>query len=101
MRASPADVRLFQAVLAGENLLHGFRNAGIRLALYGATEGAGERRRQSHAVGRLLKRLHVRGLIAKVPRSHRWHVSEKGHQVLGAVVQSYHHGIPAALRTAA
>jgi hypothetical protein len=99
--ASPADVRLFQAVLAGENLLHGFRNAEIRAALYGTTEDDTERRRQSHAVGRMLKRLHVRGLIVKVPHSHRWHVSQKGHQVLGAVVQLYHHGIPAAMRTAA
>jgi hypothetical protein len=99
--ASPADVRLFQAVLAGENLLHGFRNADIRVALYGASEDLGERRRQSHAVGRMLKRLHVRGLIAKIPRSHRWHASKKGHQVLGAVLQLYHHGIPAAIATAA
>jgi hypothetical protein len=43
----------------------------------------------------------VRGLIVKVPRSHRWHVSKKGQRVLGAVVQLYHHGIPAAMRTAA
>ncbi len=99
--ASPGDVRLFRAVLAGENLLHGFRNADIRAALYGDTEDGDDRRRQSHAVGRMLKRLHVRGLIAKVPHSHRWHVSKKGHQVLGAVVQLYHHGIPAAMRTAA
>jgi hypothetical protein len=99
--ASPGDVRLFRAVLAGEHLLHGFRNADIRAALYGATEEVGERRRQSHAVGRMLKRLHVRGLIVKVPHSHRWHVSKKGQQVLGAVVQLYHHGIPAAMRTAA
>ena len=99
--ASPGDVGLFRAVLAGENLLHGFRNADIRAALYGTTEDEGERRRQSHAVGRLLKRLHVRGLIVKVPRSHRWHVSKKGQQVLGAVVQLYHHGIPATMRTAA
>src|SRR5262245_41854107 len=99
--ASPADVRLFQAVLAGVNLLHGFRNADIRPAFERATEEAGERRRQSHAVGRMLKRLHVRGLIVKVPHSHRWHVSKNGHQVLGAVVQLYHHGIPAAMCTAA
>jgi hypothetical protein len=99
--ASPGDVGLFRAVLAGENLLHGFRNADIRVALYGSTEDATECRRQSHAVGRMLKRLHVRGLLAKVPHSHRWHVTKKGHQVLGAVVQLYHHGIPAAMRTAA
>jgi hypothetical protein len=99
--ASRGDVSLFQAVLQGENLVRGFRNADIRAALYGATEGAAERRRQSHAVGRMLKRLHVRGLIAKVPHSHRWHVSGKGHQVLGAVVRLYHDGIPAAVRRAA
>ena len=75
--ASPGDVRLFQVVLAGDNLLRGIRNAEIRTALYGSTEDDGERRRQSHAVGRMLKRLHVRGLIVKVPRSHRWHVSQK------------------------
>jgi hypothetical protein len=99
--ASPGDVRLFQAVLDGDHLLRGFRNADIRGALYGSTEDAGERRRQSHAVGRMLKRLHVRGLIVKVPHSHRWHVSGKGHQVLGAVVRLYHYGIPAAVGRAA
>jgi hypothetical protein len=99
--ASGADVKLFQAVLQGENLVRGFRNADIRAALYGSTEDVGERRRQSHAVGRLLKRLHVRGLIVKVPHSHRWHLSGKGHQVLGAVVRLYHDGIPAAVRIAA
>jgi hypothetical protein len=99
--ACGADVKLFQAVLQGENLVRGFRNADIRAALYGSTEDLAERRRQSHAVGRLLKRLHVRGLIAKVPHSHRWQVSAKGHQVLGAVVRLYHHGIPAAVKIAA
>jgi hypothetical protein len=99
--ASGADVRLFQAVLQGEDLGRGFRNADIRTALYGSTEDAEERRRHSHAVGRPLKRLHVRGLIAKVPHSHRWQVSAKGHQVLGAVVRLYNHGIPAAVGIAA
>ena len=99
--ASAGDVRWFQAVLRGENLLRGFRNADIREAVYGSTEDAGERRRQSHAVGRLLKRLHVRGLIVKVPHSHRWHVSPKGHQMLGAIVRLYHDGVPAAVGRAA
>jgi len=50
--ASPGDVRWFQAVLDGDHLLRGFRNADIRAAWYGSTAEAGERRRQSHAVGR-------------------------------------------------
>ncbi len=45
-------------------LLRGFLN-------FGATDDPGESRRQSAAVGRLLKRLHVRGLIVKVPRIRR------------------------------
>jgi hypothetical protein len=40
-------------------------------------------------------------LIAKVPHSHRWQVSGKGNQVLGAVVRLYPDGIPAAVRRAA
>jgi hypothetical protein len=99
--ASGADVKLFRAVLQGENLVRGSRNADIGAASYGSTEGAGERRRPSHAVGRMLKRLHVRRLIAKVPHRHRWHVSPKGHQMLGAVVRLYHDGIPAAVGRAA
>jgi hypothetical protein len=99
--ASSADVKLFGAVLNGSHLLRGFRNADIREAIFGLTDEAVDRRRQSANVGRMLKRLHVRGLIAKVPHSRRWHVTQKGQQVLGAVVRLYHHGIPARLNTAA
>jgi hypothetical protein len=49
----------------------------------------------------MLKRLHVRGLILKVPHSRRWHVSRKGHQVLGAVVRLHYHGNPAVVDQAA
>jgi hypothetical protein len=98
---SGTDVKLFGAVLNGNHLLRGFRNADIREALFKSTDDAAERRRQSASVGRMLKRLNVRGLIAKVPRSRRWHVSEKGQRVLGAVVRLYHHGIPAAIGNAA
>jgi hypothetical protein len=99
--ASRPDVALFRAVLDGNHLVHGFRNADIRALLDRPTEDPRECQRQRAAVGRLLKRLHVRGLIAKVPRSRRWLVSREGHRVLGAVVQLYHHGIPAAVATAA
>jgi len=99
--ACGADAKLFGAVLDGNHLVRGFRNADILEVLYGPTEDAGERRRQSLAVGRMLKRLHVRVLIVKVPHSRRWHVSRKGYQVLGTVVRLYHHGIPAAVDRAA
>ena len=41
IRPARNDVKLFQAVLNGEHLLRGFRNAEIREALYGSTEDAG------------------------------------------------------------
>ena len=96
--ARSSDVALFQAVLDGNNLLQGFRNADIRRALFAEPNDAADRRRQSAATGRLLKRLHLRGLIVKVSRSRRWHVTGAGQGLLTAVVRLYHHGIPGAAK---
>lgn len=90
------DVRLFQAVLQGDYLLHGFRNANIRVRLYGEVTCPRERRRQSGMVGRLIKRLHARGLLAKVPHTRRWLVTQHGHQILGACIRLYYHGLATA-----
>jgi hypothetical protein len=84
------DVRLFRAVLAGDHIARGFRNSDIREPLFGVPRKASEQRRASAAVGRLLKRLHVRHLVAKVPRTRRWRVTEHGRQLLGKVVQLYY-----------
>jgi len=91
--ACSEDVRLFQAVLRGEHQLRGFRNAEIRSQLLGESSCPHTRRRQSAAVGRRLKRLHVRGLIAKIPHARRWQVTALGHRVLGAIVRLYYHGL--------
>jgi hypothetical protein len=80
---------LFAAVLAGDHIAQGFRNHDIRAALY--TESSKDRLRQRHsaAVGRLLKRLQVRGLLAKVPRSRRWRVTDVGRRIMGDTLQTY------------
>jgi hypothetical protein len=83
------DVRLFKAVLDGDHIARGFRNADIRAPLFGIQNKVDEKRRASAAVGRLLKRLHVRHLVAKIPRTRRWRVSEHGRQLLGMAVQLY------------
>ena len=87
------DIKLFQAVLAGEHHLRGFRNADIRQALGGETRDLRERRRRANAVTCLLKRLHVRGLLAKIPRTRRWRVTALGQQLLGIMIQLHHHGL--------
>jgi hypothetical protein len=91
------DVRLFAAVLDGNNLLRGFRNADIRGRIFPAVQDPILGRRQTHVVGRLLKRLHVRGLVAKVPRTRRWRVTAVGQSVLGACVRLHYHGLANAI----
>jgi hypothetical protein len=83
------DVRLFKAILDGDHIVRGFRNADIRAPLFGTQKKRDDERRASAAVGRLLKRLHVRHLVAKIPRTRRWRVTERGRQLLGMAVQLY------------
>jgi len=89
---NPADVNdlaLFTAVLKGEHALMGFRNQDIRNHLFAKPTSLVQRRRQANAVSRLLKRLHVRGLIAKIPRSRRWRVTRSGHVTLATSLTLY------------
>ena len=48
---------------------------------------AAEATKQSGQVTRLLRRLHVHHLIAKIPRSRRWRVSLNGRRVMAAAVK--------------
>jgi hypothetical protein len=88
------DVRLFLAVLQGDGIARGFRNADIRSALFAVLKTKDQQRRASAAVGRLLKRLHVRQLLAKIPRTRRWRVTERGRHLLGLAVQLYRQSWP-------
>jgi hypothetical protein len=87
--AREQDVRLFAAVLAGDHIAKGFRNRDIRLALYKPTKDKRRQRRQSAAVGRLLKRLHTRGLVKKVQRTRLWRVTKRGRHLLGDTLHTY------------
>jgi len=80
---------LFKAVLDGDHMVRGFRNGEIREPRYGPLPKVEEKRRASAAVGRLVKRLHVRHLVAKIPRTRRWRVTEHGRRLLGMAVQLY------------
>jgi len=90
------DVRLFQAVMSGDHLLRGFHNSDVRQKLCGESKDPRERRRNANRITRQLKRLHVRGLLAKIPRTHRWRVTARGQQLLGAILQLHYHGLSTA-----
>jgi len=91
--ASQDDVQLFQAVLQGDHLLRGFHNRDIRRRLFPRLACPEVCRRLAAKVSRLLKRLHVRRLIAKIPHTRRWRITQLGGQLLGAIVQLHYHGL--------
>jgi len=80
---SADDMALLTSVSRGEFLLNGFRNRDIRPLLYGAApaEKATERR-QAAAVTRKLRLLRAHSLIRKVPHTHRWMLTAKGHRAI-------------------
>ena len=87
---------LFRALLDGKHLINGFRNADIRQALYPRVRDAARCRRLAAALGRIFRRLRVRGLLAKIPRTRRWRVTQHGQSTLAAVIQLYYHGLATA-----
>jgi len=76
------DYQLFVALMSGEHAVHGFTNRDLRAKLTDRLRA--DPRQQSAQVSRLLHRLHVYGLVAKIPRSRRWRVTAFGHRVMGA-----------------
>ena len=79
---------LFEVVMSGEYVLHGFTNRELRehLVRVGFPPAA-EATKQSGQGTRLLRRLHIHQRIAKIPRSRRWRVSRNGRRVMAAAVK--------------
>jgi hypothetical protein len=74
--------------MSGEYAVHGFANRDLRARLAAtAIRLSGDPRRQSAQLSRLLHRLHVYGLVAKIPRSRRWRVTDFGHRIMSTSVK--------------
>lgn len=84
-----ADGDLLRAMAQGEFLLHGFRNRDLRLALHGACGDAEQRRKQAAGVTRLLALVRAHGLIVKVQKSHRYHLSAEGKRIVTALLAAH------------
>ena len=95
--ASVADIELFRVIMWGGNTLRGFKNKEISRALYGTTACPAEKRRRSYRVTRILKRLHLRGLIKKAARTRLWRVTHDGWRIMGTTVSFYKEHYPQSL----
>jgi hypothetical protein len=74
--------------MSGEYAVHGFANRDLRARLAATViRLSGDPRRQSAQLSRLLHRLHVYGLVAKIPRSRRWRVTDFGHRIMSTSVK--------------
>ncbi len=83
----PGDVALLQAISRGEFVTAGFRNRDLRRLLYpkSATAAPIDRRRLSAKVSRKLRILRAHGLIKKIPRTHRYLLTDRGQLLTAAL----------------
>jgi hypothetical protein len=84
---SQADATLFQAVNRGEFVLNGFRNRDIVRLLYpSAAHDDVDQKRRAARVTRMLRMLRAHRLIKKIPKTHRYQVTDHGRTIIAAVL---------------
>jgi hypothetical protein len=83
----PADLALLGAVTRGEFATAGFRNRDIRQQLHPDSSGTSpdEQRRASAKVSRQLRLLRAHGLIKKIPKTHRYQLTDRGRLLTAAL----------------
>jgi hypothetical protein len=93
-----ADQALFAATLRGEHAVRGFRNGELAARLFGPTpKDPVERRRQCGRVSRRISLLRAHGLVAKIPRSRRYRVTESGQRFMSTALHLRNKLFPKAL----
>jgi len=81
------DAALLEAVSRHEFLLNGLRNRDLRHLLFGDDPAdPAARRRRAAAVTRKLRLLRAHGLLHKVPKTHRYVVSDAGRRTITALL---------------
>lgn len=84
---SKEDAALLVAINDPKWMVSGIRNRDLVAILYPATTSDDqEKRRRSSRVTRLLRLLRAHGLLQKVPKTHRYQVSEKARTTIAALL---------------
>ena len=81
------DTALLEAVARGDFLLNGFRNRDLQALFFPqAPDSVQQKRRRSARGGRQIRLLRAHGLIRKVARENRYHVTPPGRRIITAVL---------------
>jgi hypothetical protein len=80
------DAHLLQLVNDAQWITNGFTNADLRTALYGALRTTARERARASRTTRQIRLLRAHGLVTKMPKVHRYHVSPKGRKVITALL---------------
>ena len=81
-----ADAELMAIVNRGEFAINGLRNRDVRVHLYGVADDKRQEGKEMAAVGRKLGLLRAHGLIAKVSKTHRYVMTERGRRMITALL---------------
>ena len=81
---SPDVVLIMETICDGRYFVNGFRNKDIGKTIFPEIK---DHKKLSSKVSRTLKKLRQHGLIKKVPKSRRYHVTSKGHRVMGTLIE--------------
>lgn len=81
----PQDLALLQAISRGEFATAGLRNRDLRQLLYPSRNSPLELRRASAKVSRLLRLLRAHQILRKIPKTHRYKVTDAGHLLTAAL----------------
>jgi hypothetical protein len=82
----PHDVALLQTVARGEFATAGFRNRDLRCLLHPADpQATSDVRRLTAKITRQLRMLRAHGVIQRIPKTHRYKLTPKGHLLTAAL----------------
>jgi len=84
------DTSLLEIISRGEFNINGFRNQDIRQRVYPGNHDAQTKRCLSARITYRLRMLRAHGIIRKVPRTFRYVLTDKGRQIVTAVIQTQH-----------
>ena len=81
-----ADARLLQTVNDARWVVDGFTNATLRAVLYSPARTAAAAKRQAGQTTRLIRLLRAHGLVRKIGKAHRYHVTSRGRRIITALL---------------